>query len=295
MSVAVIINPVAGRARPAAARSRGELAAATIEKHGEVPDVLVTTHAGHAPLLAAAAVERGARLVMVWGGDGTINEVASALAFRDIPIAIIPAGSGNGLARELAVDREPARAIASALRATPRAIDMGELGGRLFVNLAGVGLDAHVAARFNAAGNQRRGFAAYLGIAAHALLTYTASRYTITASDDVRMTVRAVLVVMANSAQYGNGARIAPGARIDDGRLDLVVVEERSRFVTLCQTPRLFNGSVGRVPECSMHRVREVTVECDEPMLFHVDGEPVEGGRRLTARVHPGALKICVA
>src|SRR5580765_3286941 len=117
MSVAVIINPVAGRARPAAVRVRGEIAAATIEKQGELGDVLVTEHAGHARLLAASAVERGARLVMVWGGDGTINEVASALAFCDVPLAIIPAGSGNGLARELKVDRRPERAIVDAMQA----------------------------------------------------------------------------------------------------------------------------------------------------------------------------------
>ncbi len=72
-----------------------------------------------------------------------------------------------------------------------------------------------------------------------------------------RATVRAVLVVVANGVQYGNGARIAPDARVDDGQLDLVVVEERSRLMTLCQTPRLFNGTMARVPGCSIRRVRE--------------------------------------
>ena len=237
--------------------------------------------------------ERGARLVVVWGGDGTINEVASTLAFRDIPIAIIPAGSGNGLARELGVANRPEQALVEAMRATPRSIDLGELGGRLFVNLAGLGIDAHVAWRFNQPDNGRRGFSGYLGIGARALLSYRPARYAIS-SPDFHRSVRAVLVAVANSAQYGNGARIAPGARVDDGQLDLVVVEERSRLVTVCQTPRLFNGSVGRMPEWSSRRVTDVRVECDEPMIFHVDGEPVEGGTLITGRVHPGALRISV-
>src|SRR5262249_34444566 len=153
VSIAIIINPIAGGARPEVARMRAELAVAVIEQHGETADVVVTERAGHARWLAKAAVNRGARLVIAWGGDGTINEVASALAFGEIPIGIIAAGSGNGLATDLGIDRHAERAITDAMHATPRPIDLGELDGRLFANVAGVGLDAHVASRFNTAGN----------------------------------------------------------------------------------------------------------------------------------------------
>ncbi len=105
---------------------------------------------------------------------------------------------------------------------------------------------------------------------------------------------RAVIVTIANSAQFGNGARIAPGALVDDGELDLVVVEERSRLATLVQLPRLFNNTMARVPGCSIRRVRNVVIEADQPVIFHVDGEPVSGGNRLRVRVHPGALRVCV-
>ena len=91
---------------------------------------------------------------------------------------------------------------------------------------------------------------------------------------------------------FGSMAHAAVGEWSD---LDLVIIKERSRLITIAHVPRLFNGSVGRMPECSIHQVREVTLECPDPMLFHVDGEPVEGGTRLVARVHPGALKVCVA
>jgi YegS/Rv2252/BmrU family lipid kinase len=229
---------------------------------------------------------------MAWGGDGTINEVASALAFGDVPLAIIPAGSGNGLARELKVDRRPERAIVDAMRANPQPMDLGEIGGRLFVNLAGIGLDACMASQFNDAKNLHRGFSGYLRLASRLLLTYSPQRYVIDAENTHR-DVRAVVVVVANSAQYGNGARIAPGARVDDGELDLVVVEESSRFVTICQTPRLFTGSLGGIPQYSTRRVRDVTIQSREPMIFHVDGEPFEGGIELTARVRSDALRIC--
>ena len=230
---------------------------------------------------------------MAWGGDGTINEVASALAFGDVPLAIVPAGSGNGLARELGVNRRPGRAIADALRAEPQPLDAGEIDGRMFVNVAGIGFDACVAAQFNAPGNRRRGLLGYAAISARAVFSYAPARYTITVGD-VTTEARAVLVTIANSAQFGNGAQIAPGARVDDGELDLVVVEERSRLTTLLHLPRLFNGTAARIPGWTRQRLRSATIESDAPMTFHVDGEPVSGGTRLHVRVHPAALRICV-
>jgi YegS/Rv2252/BmrU family lipid kinase len=263
-----------------------------LEAHGEVGEVAVTERPGHARELARSALTRGARIVLAWGGDGTLNEVGSALAFGDVPLGIVPAGSGNGLASELGTDFRPERAIADALRATPRAIDVGEVNGRLFVNLAGVGFDAHVAAEFDRSGI-RRGLAGYVRIAGRALLTYRPQQYAITTPDSCRVS-RAVLVTIANSAQFGNGARIAPGAVVDDGWLDLVVVEERARWRTVCHVPRLFNGTVDRIPECGLCRIRQATIECDRPMVFHVDGEPVADGAKLEVRVHPRALRVAV-
>jgi YegS/Rv2252/BmrU family lipid kinase len=291
VSVAIIINPISGGASAAAVRARVQLALTIVDAHGDRAEVFVTERPGHARELAKAAVKRGVRLVMAWGGDGTISEVASALAFDDVPLGIIPAGSGNGLARELGVNARPERAIADALAARPRPMDAGELDGHLFVNIAGIGLDAYVASRFST--HHRRGVLGYATLTVQALATYVPKRYRITHEDGV-VEARAVLVTLANSAQFGNGARIAPGARVDDGVLDLVVMEERSRIASLCQLPRLFNGTVERARGCSIRRVRTVTIESDQPMMFHVDGEPIQGGTSLKARVHPGALRVAV-
>jgi diacylglycerol kinase (ATP) len=292
-SIAIIINPISGGVRPDAARGRAELASAIVDRHGDPAEVFVTERAGHARELTRAAVARGARLVMAWGGDGTINEVASTLAFGEIPLGIVPAGSGNGLARQLGIPRQPADAIRQAIAAEPRRIDVGELGDRLFVNAAGVGFDAHVARRFNESGSGRRGLLTYALVTVGALITYRPLEYVVTTADS-RVRVRAVIVTAANSAEFGNGACIAPGARVDDGLLDLVVVEERSRLRTIGSVPRLFNGTVGGAPGCSIRRVTRATIESERPMTFHVDGEPAAGGTSLLLRIHPGALYVCV-
>jgi diacylglycerol kinase (ATP) len=291
--VAIIINPIAGGARLSRARACAELAAAAVAEHGDAAEVFVTERRGHARELALSAVDRGARMVLAWGGDGTLNEVASALAFRDTPLGIVPAGSGNGLARELGVARRPEQAIADALRAKPRRIDVGDLDGRLFVNIAGIGFDAHVASIFDDPKNARRGLANYAGITLRALGTYAAAEYVIT-TGQTRIEARAILVTIANSAQFGNGVRIAPGAVVDDGKLDLVIVEESSRWRTVSQLPRLFTGRAHRIPGCSIRRIEEATVESEQLMVVHVDGEPLRAATRVRARVRPGALLVAV-
>src|SRR5438874_2696603 len=207
MFTAIIINPISGGVSPAAGRARAQLAGAGVDRHGDPAEVFITERAGHARELAKAAVGRRARLVLAWGGDGTISEVASALAFDEVPMGIVPAGSGNGLALELGISMKPQKAIADALAAEPRPIDLGEINDRLFVNTAGIGFDAHVAALFNVPGNTRRGLATYATITIRSLRQYVAGDYRIT-TEQGQFDAHAVLVTIANSAQFGNGARI---------------------------------------------------------------------------------------
>jgi YegS/Rv2252/BmrU family lipid kinase len=291
-SIAIIINPISGGVRPDAARARAELASAIVDGRGDPAEVFVTKRTGHARELTRAAVARGTRLVIAWGGDGTINEVASALAFGEVPLGIVPAGSGNGLARQLGAPAHAADAIRHAIVTASRRIDVGEIGDRLFVNIAGIGVDAHVAWRFNQRGG-RRGLMTYAVATASAMMTYRAAEYSITTVDG-RIDVRAILIAVANSSEFGNGACIAPGACVDDGLLDLVVMEERWRVQTVWNLPRLFNRTVDRAPGCTIRRIDRATIESNQPMLYHVDGEPVAGGTSLRVRIHPGALKVCV-
>jgi len=293
MSVTIIINPISGGVSRGQGRARAELASAAVDLNGDPAEVFVTERRGHARELAEAALRRGTRLVISWGGDGTLNEVASALAFQSVPIGLVPAGSGNGFARELRVNLRPEQAIADAIRAVPRTIDLGQVNDRLFVNVAGFGLDAYVAAQFDQPGNRRRGFAGYAAITARALTSYVPETYTITTTAGCKVS-RAVLVTVANSAQFGSGARIAPRALLDDGLLDLVVVEERARWRTVLNVRRLFDGTVERIPGCSICSIEQATIESARPMVFHVDGEPVEAGKQVQVRVLPAALRVAV-
>jgi YegS/Rv2252/BmrU family lipid kinase len=292
----LIINPIAGRAKGADRARRAALARAALASCGDEVDIVVSERRGHVRELASDAVRSGSRFVLVWGGDGTVNEAGSVLMGTQVPLAIIPAGSGNGLARELGVPLQPAAAIAAALRATPRTIDAGELNGRPFFNVAGVGFDAHIASRFDRSG--RRGLASYVRVSARELMTYRSTTYRIDCGPAVgspepaALQTKALLVTIANSSQFGNGARIAPFARVDDGRLDLVVYEEASRFATLCALPRLFMGGIDRVRGVSMRQIERARIESEFPMAVHVDGEPGEGATSIEIRVRPNALNV---
>jgi diacylglycerol kinase (ATP) len=295
MTAAVIINPVSGaRGRREAARRRRELAHAVLAADGIPGEVFLTTAAQHARTLARDAVDRGARLVIAWGGDGTVNEVASVLAFGPAALGVVPAGSGNGLARTLGVPWSPAEALRVALRGADRLIDVGELGGRLFVNVAGIGLDAEVALRFNTHARERRGLLPYLALGLQSVLRDSARDYTIRL-DGEPVRRRALLVFCANGQQYGSGARMIPGARLDDGVLDLMVVGDRPRLARLWLARRVLTGSLPAAPDVLVRQVRSFEVTADGPLRFHVDGEPVLGDGTLAGRVHPGGLRVRVS
>jgi YegS/Rv2252/BmrU family lipid kinase len=294
-SATVIINPISGTGgRQGIGARRAELAAQALRARGIDGQVFLTGYSRHACELARSAVAAGAPLVIAWGGDGTVNEVASELTPGRAALGIVPSGSGNGLARQLGIPLDPTAALRVALEGREIAIDGGELDGRLFFNVAGVGLDARVAHQFAANGLVRRGFARYLQIAASELFTFTPDEHTIMVDGVLVTRTRALLVEVANGQQYGNGARIAPLARVDDGRLDVVVVADRSPVETLLEAPLLFAGQVGRVRGVTMRRATSLEITSGRPVIYHVDGEPFVGGASLKGQVHAKVLRVKV-
>lgn len=289
----VILNPVSGSARArgplpeVVAFARDTLAACDVDA-----DVRVTKASGDAHRYAREASD-DANLIIAWGGDGTINDVASALAFGRVPLGIVPAGSGNGLARELGIPTDAGLALEIAARGAERVIDAGEVNGHLFFNVAGIGLDATIAARFAARGPARRGFVGYLKVAMPVLFGAMAQPYAFRIAPQ-DFTTRALMITVANSRQFGNGAVIAPAARLDDGRLELVVVEEQSLARIVWRLPALFRGALRESPGLLMRPIAEAEIDGESPVDFHVDGEPRGTVSRLTVRVRPRALSVRV-
>jgi diacylglycerol kinase family enzyme len=159
-SVAVVINPISGTGGNIdVARARAGQAAQLLATRGADPsNVFITERPGHARELALAATARGISTIVAWGGDGTMNEIGSAIAFTETALALVPSGSGNGLARELRIPFDATAALDLAFSGRDRTIDAGQIEERLFFNVAGVGLDARVAHRFAADGLEKRGF-----------------------------------------------------------------------------------------------------------------------------------------
>ena len=293
MQAGIIVNPYAGRGRriDALTEQRTHLARAALAACGIEGEVAFTRHRGAARALARSIVAAGATSLVCWGGDGTVNEVASEAARHRLPLGIVPSGSGNGLARELGLDRQPEAALRTALRGPERILDAGEIDGRFFANVAGVGFDAHlarVAERF-----ARRGSWAYFAAGVPELLAYRPAAYCIRTGGRTFRT-DALLVTIANGRQYGNGAVIAPRARPDDGRLDLVCVPALSTAVLFWQARRLFTGTVDRVRGVRTVSIGDAEVRGNGRLAFHVDGEACIGGSSLRVRVLPGALRVRV-
>ena len=291
--ITVIINPISGGAALAAARQRAELASAVLASKGEEGRGLRHRAKGHARELAARAAADGARLVIAWGGDGTMNEVASALVFgRDVRSRSCPPDPATASRASCACTA--GRSVPSPKRwaPMPRAIDAGELGGRLFFNIAGIGFDAHVAACLDRDGRPPRICRLCADRRRESCGATESAAYRI---DDEPTSRRALLVTLANSPQFGNGARIAPGraarrrAARSGGVRGSVATSERLRGAAAVHR-RTSRGCGG----CRAGTIERVTIGSEAPMIFHVDGEPVQGGTRLEARVHPGALKVCV-
>jgi YegS/Rv2252/BmrU family lipid kinase len=290
----VLINPISGaHGRPDAGRRRAARATAVLDAAGVEVQVSISERPGHLTELARAAAANGADRVIAWGGDGTVNEVGRALACTATPLGIVRAGSGNGLARALGIPRRPDAALRRAISATPRPIDAGEIGGHLFFNIAGLGFDARVAHAFSLASG-RRGLRRYVRTIARELSEYRPRRYRISIGGDVAIDVRAFLLAVANGSQWGNGATIAPHARLDDGLLDVVIGEADSTWQVVRHIPLLFTGGIERSRAITTRRAASVDIEADEPLCIHADGEIVEiETRSVSARVHPGALRVC--
>jgi diacylglycerol kinase (ATP) len=257
--------------------------------------VVMTTGPGHAKALAEEAVLAGAELVLSVGGDGTANEVAQGLLGSPTALGIVPVGSGNGLARCLRIPLDPALALESLEHGANRLIDVGSANGRPFLNVGGAGFDATVGADFQAAGRngRRRGISTYVLLSLLRVARYRVEPLRLEA-EGKRHELRPFLVCFANGPQYGAGALIARGAKLDDGRLDIVVIDDAPRAVLLANIPRLFAGRLERSRLYRRLAAESAVLTGQAPFAYHRDGEPEPAVARLEVGLLPRALLLRV-
>lgn len=289
----MIVNPTAGAGRGA------RVIPWLRERLDARPDIrLVTTRArGDAERVAAHAAADGHDRVVAVGGDGTVQEVVNGLldGAPDVGLGIVPVGSGNDLSRSLRLPRDAASAWTLAIGEGERWIDLALASGsdgrrRWFASAGGIGFDAQVATAMSMRAGWQRGQAGYLFTTLAELRRF--SNRTIRLSIDGVATTRAVLfVAIANGEYYGGGMRIAPGATVDDGWLDVCIVGDVSRRTALRQLPNLYRGTHVHHPRVELARGRVIEVDGDVATLIHLDGEPF-GHLPLRVELHPGRLLV---
>lgn len=286
--VILVVNPVAGGGRALRAAER----ARTILSGSRSVTVERTRGAGHARDLAARARGTGEACVVVCGGDGTINEVADALAGSDVALGILPYGRGNDLARALSIPVSLADAVAVILAGSSRRIDLGTVNGRVFCTVSAAGFDAEVAHRVRTGVWHHAGRLGYaLGVVRS--LASLQAREAVLEGDFGRREGRYLLAAVSNTGWYGGGIRIAPDAAPDDGLLDCCLVREASRLRLLQLFPRAYRGGHVRYPEVEIVRTRELTVAVEGEWPVITDGEPA-GSTPATFGVRQAALSVLV-
>ena len=284
--IALLTNPTAGRGR---ARRARDVALVRLRSVGVAVRSLEGTDPDQALSLAREQVAAGVDALVVCGGDGMVNLGVQAVAESEVPLGIIPAGTGNDVARYFNIPlRDPATAAERVIAGEVRTIDLARCLERYYVTVMAAGFDAIVNERANRMtwprGQMRYNIATLVELRTFQPLPY------ILEMDGTVVHVSAMLVAIGNGPSFGGGLRIAEGAVLDDGLLDVVVIKPLSKFGLMRTYPKLFKGTHTTHPQYQHHRVRRITVSAPG-IVGYADGERF-GELPLTIECVPRALKV---
>jgi diacylglycerol kinase (ATP) len=270
MKLSIIANPAAGAGRAYKSLER------YVRKwpHSEWEVELLTSNApDHAGLLARELIRCPPDLLAVSGGDGTLNEVANCIPHPPFPVAILPAGTANVLARELGLPLDPIRALHAAMKRTIRRVDLGQLHSgseRRFLFVAGIGFDAYIVSRVHQRIKRKLGMAAYALEAIRCLRNYTFPEFQVATSSG---RLSATSCIVCNAKSYGGGLQFCPDADMTDGLLDIVVLQERHRLGLACFLLRAWFGNTAAHPWIHRLRAKSLKIAGPTEVMVQTDGE----------------------
>ncbi|GAB3538285.1 diacylglycerol kinase family lipid kinase [Pontibacter brevis] len=252
-------------------------------------EIVYTAYAGHAPELAGEAAANGCKIVVAVGGDGTVNEVARGLMNTDTAMAILPKGSGNGLARHLEIPLDLEGALRVLNEGHVASIDTGRINSHPFVTTAGIGFDAYISSVF--AGNTKRGLQSYVELVLKEVLNYKHLPVKASINGNV-LDTDCYVMAFANAAQYGNNAYIAPEADIQDGMLDVCLVRRLDLIKALNLSYCMLTNQLAHADSAEYFKTKHVKVETEEPMMYHADGEYMGKTETFDVHIEPLSLKV---
>ena len=284
--ILVLINPISGTSNkdylPETIRQKIDTSLFNLS-------IRFTQRPNHAYQLAKEAATNGYYGVIAVGGDGTVNETASALCGTETALGIVPNGSGNGLARHLGIPLDIAEALTIINSCNIKQYDYCTANQHPFFCTCGVGFDAQVSAKF--AKNGKRGPFSYVKSAVLEYLKYRPQSYKIITPDGV-ITEKAFIIACGNASQYGNNAYITPNADMQDGLIDVTVILPITPFDTAILGILLFSKHIDQDTNIISFRTPRLTIERDNAGVVHLDGEPIEMGSTITINCHPSGLKV---
>ncbi len=273
-----IVNPISG------GKSKSHLKATIQEKlhpKGIDFEVIYTEFPLHAGKIAQDRMDDFDVIVAV-GGDGTINDIAAKLGNKKSALAIVPMGSGNGLARHLNISLSPEKAISSIDQLKLKEIDSALLNGHFFVSIAGIGFDSLIAAEFEKAAG--RGFVTYARLVIREYFNYKEKNYSLNL-DGKTHERKAFMIIFANSNQFGYNTRIAPEADISDSLLDVCIVRKPSLLALPYLLWQVWTGKANRSKQIEIIRAQKISVNQGSHSFANIDGESVEVGNQIDIQV----------
>ncbi|MFL5763399.1 MAG: diacylglycerol/lipid kinase family protein [Bacteroidia bacterium] len=285
--ICFIINPISGIGRQKVIE---KLIDEELDRSLFEYEIAYTKAAKHATELASNAAKNNTDIVVAVGGDGSVNETAKGLVHTETAMAIIPTGSGNGLARHLDIPLDLKKAMHTINTGQIVRIDSMKMNDEVFVNVAGVGFDAHIGWEFARFG--KRGFSSYIKVIMREFPKYKAQDFELTI-DGKTVIKNAYLISFANGSQWGNNAYIAPSADIADGVMDIAILKDFRFLSGIGIAYRLFRRTLEGSLFHEVIRAREVIVK-QKASIAHIDGEPIETGNEIKITVSHLSLRVLI-